>query len=407
MTRTQRTKRLFGQILVDGGFLSREHLGAALEEQKRTNELLGQVLVRMGVLDPGDIQAVLSVQGHLGRAEDAAKTAAGVRRMLGELLVQAGSLTETHLEQALAEQKRSGEQLGAVLVRLGYVTERQLEGLLDFQRNQAVPGPVAGPLRLGELLVSTGVISRKQLEDALRKQRGSARKLGEVLVEQGYAHPHQIKRGVRLQQMLVTAALVALLAACGSGAGGARASSVPSATGSTASSAIATAYNGQEQAADDYLLLTTDEYGLLQPTFFYATDNDTFWCIESAVAKDAVDPDYKTIIRIDIPKTNGASLPDVSGKTFSIEADGPFDQFPGFFLVFNGQKSTFKKAVAGTISFSPGSSAAEKVEGDFDIVIADYDSTAVPAPRYRLQGRFSFTMNTSGPVGALTAANAQ
>jgi len=206
-------RRLFnrpiGQILLDGRFLSRESLGCALDEQKRTHELLGQVLVRMGLLKPHEISAPLLVQGHLNHIEDAVKIAAGERQLLGALLVNSGRITGVQLDQAIAEQKRSGEKLGEVLTRLGMLTERQLQALLDFQQCQSLPSD--SPLRLGELLVATGHISREQLDAALRKQSQTGGKLGEVLVAEGYARPNQVKRGVRLQKMLVNSVLAAIL----------------------------------------------------------------------------------------------------------------------------------------------------------------------------------------------------
>lgn len=204
-------KRSIGQILLDGGFVSPHKLNAALEEQKRTNELLGHVLVKMGVIDPADFIAALSVQDHLDCVEDAVKIAAGVRRMLGDLLIQAGRITSEELDRAIAEQKRSGKKLGEVLVRQGLLTERELQRVLDFQQNQGRATP--GPLKLGEILVSSGAISRSQLDNALRKQTDSRKQLGEVLIEEGYAKPHHIKQGIHLQQRFLASVLAALLAA--------------------------------------------------------------------------------------------------------------------------------------------------------------------------------------------------
>lgn len=204
--------RFIGQILVDGGFVSLRDLQIALEEQKTTNELLGQVLTRMGVVDPTDLQAALSLQDHLASLEDAVKMAAGMRRMLGGLVLQAGRISEAQLEEALAEQKNSGEKLGDVLVRLGFLSNRQLDALLDFQRMQGEKETAAGPLRLGDILISAGHLSREHLDCALRKQKSSGKKLGEILVEEGYVQPRQVKQGIRLQQKLVTAVLTAILA---------------------------------------------------------------------------------------------------------------------------------------------------------------------------------------------------
>ncbi len=216
MLKQKQNKRFIGQILIDAGFLPRQNIEAALEEQKKTNELIGQVLVRMHILDQADITVALTVQDHLDRVEDAVKIAAGVRRLLGNLLVQAGHITSKQLELAIVEQKRSNGKIGEVLVRQGLLTKRELDGMLSYQQSQSIERPAPGPLRLGEILISTGTITRRQLDDALRKQASSRKKLGEVLMEEGYALPHHIHHGMRLQQMLMTAVLIALLAACSS-----------------------------------------------------------------------------------------------------------------------------------------------------------------------------------------------
>lgn len=203
-------RRHIGQILVDGNFMSKNDLDQALEEQKHTRALLGQVLVGMGILKVKEIDAPLIVQKYLGNIDDAVRIAAGERQLLGALLVQSGRISGAQLDHAIAEQKRSGEKLGEVFVRLGMLTEDQLAALLDFQHNQGDPNTVS-PLRLGELLVGTGHISRAHLDDALIKQRLSQKKLGEVLVDEGYASPGKIKKGIRLQKMLVSSVLAAII----------------------------------------------------------------------------------------------------------------------------------------------------------------------------------------------------
>lgn len=55
------------------------------------------------------------------------------RRRLGDLLLEAGMITREQLDQALQEQKRSGERLGKVLLRLGFVTEANMLEVLEFQ----------------------------------------------------------------------------------------------------------------------------------------------------------------------------------------------------------------------------------------------------------------------------------
>ena len=53
--------------------------------------------------------------------------------MIGECLRQAGIITESDLQAALVEHKRSGERLGSVLIRLNLATERQIAKALAYQ----------------------------------------------------------------------------------------------------------------------------------------------------------------------------------------------------------------------------------------------------------------------------------
>ena len=53
--------------------------------------------------------------------------------MIGECLREAGIVTETDLQSALVEHKRSGERLGSVLIRMGLATERQIAKGLAYQ----------------------------------------------------------------------------------------------------------------------------------------------------------------------------------------------------------------------------------------------------------------------------------
>ena len=204
-------RRLLGQVLVDGEFISHNDLDRALERQKRTNEMLGEVLVGMGVLDPADLKAALSVQGELASVKDAIRAGAGVRLLLGELLLAAKRITPEQLDSALEEQKRTGEKLGAVLLRRNHITGNELRAALAFQENQGRERTSPSPFRLGEILVATGQITREQLDRALERQKQTRKKIGELLVESGDIGPHQVAYGLQVQKKLVIAALVAAM----------------------------------------------------------------------------------------------------------------------------------------------------------------------------------------------------
>ncbi|MCG6534669.1 MAG: hypothetical protein L7F78_08280 [Syntrophales bacterium LBB04] len=205
------TRRLLGKILLEGAFVSPDDLQEAIERQRKTSVQLGEILVGMGVLNEADLEAVLSVQRELATPEDTIKAAAGVRELLGDLLIRAKRLTPELLSEALEEQQRTGEKLGSILVRRGNLTAAELDAVLAFQNQQSAQKLYPSPLRLGEILVRTRAITSENLKKALKRQKLSRKKIGEILVEAGYIEPDQLEHGIRLQHMLITAALVGML----------------------------------------------------------------------------------------------------------------------------------------------------------------------------------------------------
>jgi len=389
-------RRPIGQILIDGGFIDHRDLELALEVQRHSNELLGQVLVNMGILDKTDLEAALSIQDHLSSLEDAVKSAAGIRKMLGSLLLMTGKVTPEQLDFALAEQKVSGEKLGNILVKMGLLTENQVNSVLEFQQNQGLGATLPTPLRLGEILISSGYISRTELLDALQKQQSSQKKLGEVLVEEGYAHLHQVNRGINLQRKLLRAVLVTVVALSGlsiegcGGGGEAPQLSYPSTV--TTASSYQTVSN---LIKTNYLQISESDYNFsAAPNFFYSTDNQNFWSIQANIADSLTDINSRNLFRIDISKV-GIQLP-LLNKPYSIEAGGPYEKFPGTFSILDGQQSSAKKVEKGTITFAPDSIMSDHVSGSFDIVFTDYDSSLSPPPKYVLKGVFSFKMGDYG-----------
>lgn len=200
---------MLGQILTNGKFISHDELQDALDRQRRTNELLGEILVDMGVLDAKDLEIILSIQ-DISSPKDAVGMAAGIRRLLGELLLRGRLITLGQLEFALREQGRTGEKLGEIFVRIGLLSKSELNTLLTFQRTQSGEIPGSELLRLGTLLLAIGYISGEELEKALA-YKGPEKKLGEVLVELGHVQSDHVDHCLRLQHRLVSAALITAL----------------------------------------------------------------------------------------------------------------------------------------------------------------------------------------------------
>ena len=57
-----RVPKKIGEILIENGLLTPEHLFLALEEQKRTKEFLGKILVKHSFISENDLMKILSVQ---------------------------------------------------------------------------------------------------------------------------------------------------------------------------------------------------------------------------------------------------------------------------------------------------------------------------------------------------------
>jgi type IV pilus assembly protein PilB len=115
-------RRKLGEILVDQGYINPEQLATALQEHKRTGISLGTVMVRLGYISEDELSGVLGVQIQLNQ-----------KKKIGEILIDQGLITREHLEAGLAEQKRSGLQIGKCLVKLGFITDQKLVDVLSAQ----------------------------------------------------------------------------------------------------------------------------------------------------------------------------------------------------------------------------------------------------------------------------------
>jgi hypothetical protein len=139
-------------------------------------------------------------------------------RQLGTLLVDQQLLTPDELEQALAEQQRSGRLLGQILVDNGYLSAFSLARVLSEQHGVELrktfgppdePQKQAGPpvetqaqvawRPLGKLLVDRGFVSQTQLDEALAEQAELGGRLGEILVSRGSLSGRTLARALAEQ----------------------------------------------------------------------------------------------------------------------------------------------------------------------------------------------------------------
>lgn len=107
-------------------------------------------------------------------------------RLLGELLVREGLVTETQLASALRAQEASshGTPIGQLLVEQGALSPADLEAVLRrYHKNY----------RLGDILVETNVISETQLQLAVDHHRRTGLRLGDALLQLGFVNEEMLK----------------------------------------------------------------------------------------------------------------------------------------------------------------------------------------------------------------------
>ncbi|MDD2582709.1 MAG: hypothetical protein PHR66_12020 [Desulfuromonadaceae bacterium] len=205
----EKLKKLLSHILVGRDGISEQKFERALTDRDVAWSLMREILAQKGDRLTCGVTAARTTL-----MPDAIKLASGVRQPLGRLLLECGKITREQLKQGLEVQQQTGEQIGGVLVRLGALDNSVLEDTLQSQmqqqkEKQSTPTPVA--IRIGDILVAGGHISREQLNESIEHQKNSNKKLGEILVEKGYVQQHQVEHGIHLQQMLVAAALSAVV----------------------------------------------------------------------------------------------------------------------------------------------------------------------------------------------------
>ena len=107
-------------------------------------------------------------------------------RLLGELLVREGLVTEAQLAAALrAQQARSdGAPIGQLLVEQGALSASDLEAVLRRYHKK---------YRLGDILVETNVISEIQLQLGVDHHRRTGLRLGDALLQLGFVNEEMLK----------------------------------------------------------------------------------------------------------------------------------------------------------------------------------------------------------------------
>lgn len=180
---------------------------------------------------------------------------------------------------------------------------------------------------------------------------------------------------------MVCAALVSLLlAGCGGGGG--------------EGSAAALSSSSPGGAPGSYVV-TEDGYGLQNATFLVASRTGSTLVMRAAIASGMTDPNFRTVIRIDISQPSSI----VPGSYSVGDGAGQLPAFPGEINVFNGHPSSALTTSAGTITFtSYGASSGDVIAGSFEVAIEDRNFPAVTPPSYPIKVAFRHVLNTSGAI---------
>lgn len=149
------------------------------------------------------------------------KYEAKLDHLLGEAALKKGLLTPEQLRQALAEQAQGlargrlrPRRLGVILAEKKFLTDPQVFALLDEAEKRLAEEEVSRDhdTLLGRILVDAALVRAEHVaeclliqSEAVDGQPGPAPRLGELLVQKGYASPREINQALELQNRTVLA----------------------------------------------------------------------------------------------------------------------------------------------------------------------------------------------------------
>jgi type IV pilus assembly protein PilB len=139
---------------------------------------LGGILVGAGWFTPDDLQRL------------AAPPSDESDRVLGNMLVREGVISQRQLEQAQQVQTTTGHTLWRALLNMGVVAPKAIG---DVMRGEAsMPLAAAAEERLGRLMVDKGMVTESEMAAALQAKRGTDKSIADVLLEKGLVNEIQI-----------------------------------------------------------------------------------------------------------------------------------------------------------------------------------------------------------------------
>lgn len=176
-------------------------LALVLANQKRQNIQLSALMVELGILTPTDLMTVAFIQNAVSDPGEVLTAVSGIRSRLSDLLMQEKKITAHQLEQAFEMNPHSGKHLGEILISMDWMKVSDFSVNLSIKRQVEQLSQSQDHLRIGDIMIALNYVSNDQLEDALIKQQSTDKKIGEVLVENGYVQAEELGRALRIQNI--------------------------------------------------------------------------------------------------------------------------------------------------------------------------------------------------------------
>lgn len=114
---------LFGETVVEMGFVTQDQLEEAIKQQKKGRAELGQIMKYRGTLSDDHVAMVIKFQN----SEE------GNGKKFGDCAVIIGLITDNQRDDAVKYQTTSRGVLGDLLIELGFLTRDQRDEIIKHQ----------------------------------------------------------------------------------------------------------------------------------------------------------------------------------------------------------------------------------------------------------------------------------
>ncbi len=189
-------RKRIGDMLVEKRVISFEQLESAISEQQKTGRLLGDILMHKGLVTEDELIQTLGMQLRISTREiDPYETPVELLRMLPRELAVLHSVFPIELKNnkliIAASSVPRREELSKIEAAVGlpielclttknslsFSIQRGYERLAEQESDNTKP-------RLGQLLIDKKLLTQEQLSEALRRQRRTYSRLGDILLDE-------------------------------------------------------------------------------------------------------------------------------------------------------------------------------------------------------------------------------